>query len=56
MKATLISKEKNVAKFTMEFSAEEFENAVKSLSVGEYTKEAVYSPNYELYYVIYRAQ
>lgn len=35
---------------------EEFENAVKSLSVGEYTKEAVYSPNYELYYVIYRAQ
>ena len=25
MKATLISKEKNVAKFTMEFTAEEFE-------------------------------
>ena len=28
MKSTLISKEKNVAKFTMEFTAEEFENAI----------------------------
>lgn len=35
---------------------EEFENAVKSLSVGEYTKEVVYSSDYGLYYVIYRAQ
>ena len=37
-------------------TVEEFENAVKGLSIGEYTKEAVYSPDYELYYVIYRAQ
>ena len=28
MKATLISKENNEAKFTMDFTAEEFENAV----------------------------
>ncbi|HIU25027.1 MAG TPA: trigger factor [Candidatus Copromorpha excrementigallinarum] len=28
MKSTLISKEKNIAKFTMEFTAEEFENAI----------------------------
>ena len=28
MKSTLISKENNEAKFTMEFSAEEFENAI----------------------------
>lgn len=31
MKATLISKENNEAKFTMEFTAEEFENAVVSV-------------------------
>lgn len=31
MKATLISKENNEAKFTMEFTAEEFENAVISV-------------------------
>ena len=28
MKATLISKENNEAKFTMDFTAEEFENAI----------------------------
>ena len=28
MKSTLISKENNEAKFTMEFTAEEFENAI----------------------------
>ena len=30
MKSTFISKENNDAKFTMEFSAEEFENAIIS--------------------------
>ena len=31
MKSTLVSKENNIAKFTMEITAEEFENAVISV-------------------------
>ena len=41
MKATLISKENNEAKFTMEFSAEEFENAVVSVYKVQKDKFAI---------------
>ena len=37
MKTTLISKENSIAKFTMEFTAEEFESAV--VKVYQNTKE-----------------